>query len=144
LGGPSPPASDNRREYHLFAYSDQGCGGIRSTNARRVHVSARHRRDLGDIGELANSMRDPSERYEVSRSSGDPTQQVVRIKWDSDEGHLSGFRQSPEFRRFFEAVGPFVHDIQDMRRTTRSGFRARRGRDGESSRCMSTSPVDLD
>jgi hypothetical protein len=34
---------------------------------------------------------------------------------DSEDGHLSGFRQSPEFRRFFEAVGPFVHDIQEMR-----------------------------
>jgi hypothetical protein len=31
------------------------------------------------------------------------------------EGHLSGFRQSSEFRSFFEAVGPFVHDIEEMR-----------------------------
>jgi quinol monooxygenase YgiN len=55
------------------------------------------------------------ERYEVSRGSEDPTQHVVRIEWDSEEGHLSGFRQSPEFRSFFEAVGPFVHDIEEMR-----------------------------
>jgi quinol monooxygenase YgiN len=55
------------------------------------------------------------ERYEVSRCSEDPTQHVVRIEWDSEEGHLSGFRQSPEYRRFFEAVGPFVHDIEEMR-----------------------------
>jgi quinol monooxygenase YgiN len=55
------------------------------------------------------------ERYEVSRCTEDPTQHVVRIEWDSEEGHLSGFRQSPEFRGFFEAVGPFVHDIEEMR-----------------------------
>ena len=55
------------------------------------------------------------ERYEVSRRGEDPTQHVVRIEWDSEDGHLSGFRQSPEFRRFFEAVGPFVHDIEEMR-----------------------------
>ena len=55
------------------------------------------------------------ERYEVSRCSEDPTQHVVRIEWDSEEGHLSGFRQSPEFRHFFEAVGPFVNDIEEMR-----------------------------
>jgi quinol monooxygenase YgiN len=55
------------------------------------------------------------ERYEVSRCSEDPTQHVVRIEWDSEEGHLTGFRQSPEFRRFFEAVGPFVNDIKEMR-----------------------------
>jgi len=55
------------------------------------------------------------ERYEVSRCTEDPTQHVVRIEWDSEEGHLTGFRKSPEFRRFFEAVGPFVNDIEEMR-----------------------------
>jgi quinol monooxygenase YgiN len=55
------------------------------------------------------------ERYEVSRCSEDPTQHVVRIEWDSEEGHLDGFRQSREFHAFFEAVGPFVHDIEEMR-----------------------------
>ena len=127
LGGPSPPAfRQPPASNHLFAYSDQGRGGIRSTNARRVHVSACHRRDLGDIGELANPMRDSSERYEVSRSSRDPTQQVVRIKWDSEDGHLSGFCQSPEFRRIFEAVGPFVHDIQEYEIRLSSAEGARR------------------
>ena len=55
------------------------------------------------------------ERYEVSRCSEDPTSYVVRIEWDSAEGHLAGFRQSPEFRTFFEAVRPFVNDIEEMR-----------------------------
>jgi quinol monooxygenase YgiN len=58
---------------------------------------------------------DHCERYEVSRCSEDPTQYVVRIEWDSEEGHLSGFRQSPEFRIFFEDVKPFVNDIEEMR-----------------------------
>ena len=53
-------------------------------------------------------------RYEVSRCSEDTTHHVVRIEWDSEEGHLSGFRQSPEFRTFFQAVGPFVNDIEEM------------------------------
>jgi quinol monooxygenase YgiN len=55
------------------------------------------------------------ERYEVTRCTEDPTQHVVRIEWESEEGHLQGFRQSSEFRTFFEAVGPFVHDIEEMR-----------------------------
>jgi heme-degrading monooxygenase HmoA len=55
------------------------------------------------------------ERYEVSRCTEDPTQRVVRIEWDSEEGHIAGFRRSPEFRSFFEAVGPFVNDIEEMR-----------------------------
>jgi quinol monooxygenase YgiN len=55
------------------------------------------------------------ERYEVSRCTEDPRQHVVRIEWESEDGHLFGFRKSPEFRRFFEAVGPFVNDIEEMR-----------------------------
>jgi quinol monooxygenase YgiN len=55
------------------------------------------------------------ERYEISRCSEDSTQHVVRIEWDSEQGHLSGFRWSHEFRSFFEAVGPFVNDIEEMR-----------------------------
>jgi len=55
------------------------------------------------------------QRYEISRCSEDPTQHIVRIEWDSEQGHLSGFRQSPEFHSFFEAVGPFVNDIEEMR-----------------------------
>jgi quinol monooxygenase YgiN len=54
-------------------------------------------------------------RYELARCSEDRTQQVVRIEWDSEEGHLNGFRKSPEFKSFFEAVGPFTNDIEEMR-----------------------------
>ena len=69
------------------------------------------------------------ERYEVARCSEDPTQHVVRIEWDSEEGHVAGFRSSAEFRRFFDAVGPFVHDIEEMRHyrvtlSSRDGMRA--------------------
>lgn len=51
----------------------------------------------------------------MSRCDEDPSQHIVRIEWDSEQGHLSGFRQSPEFRNFFDAVGPFVNDIEEMR-----------------------------
>jgi heme-degrading monooxygenase HmoA len=55
------------------------------------------------------------ERYEVTRCAEDAMERIVRVEWDSEEGHLSGFRQSPGFRNFFGAVGPFVHDIEEMR-----------------------------
>lgn len=54
-------------------------------------------------------------RYEVSRCVEDPGTYVVRIEWDSLEGHLRGFRTSPEFRAFFAAVRPFVDHIAEMR-----------------------------
>ena len=55
------------------------------------------------------------ECYEVTRCAEDATEHIVRVELDSEEGHLSGFRQSPGFRDFFGAVGPFVHDIEEMR-----------------------------
>ena len=54
-------------------------------------------------------------RYEVSRCVDEPGTYVVRIEWDSQRGHLQGFRTSPEFRTFFTAVRPFVDDIAEMR-----------------------------
>jgi heme-degrading monooxygenase HmoA len=53
--------------------------------------------------------------YEVAQCVEDPTTFVVRLEWDSAEGHLEGFRRSPEFPGFFQAVQPFFHSIQEMR-----------------------------
>ena len=53
--------------------------------------------------------------WELARCAEDPAQYVLRIEWDSAEGHLQGFRGSPEFRVFFAAVRPFLSDIQEMR-----------------------------
>ena len=55
------------------------------------------------------------ERYEVARCTDDPAAYTVRIEWDSSEGHLHGFRGSPEFRSFFAAVKRYVDRIQEMR-----------------------------
>ena len=53
--------------------------------------------------------------YELARCTDEPGSYVVRIEWDSIEGHLQGFRRHPAFGTFFAAVGPFVNDIQEMR-----------------------------
>lgn len=58
--------------------------------------------------------------YEVCRCVEAPTSIVVRIEWDSAEGHLEGFRKSAEFRDFFAAVRPFVDDIVEMRHYERT------------------------
>lgn len=55
------------------------------------------------------------ERYEVARCTEDPAAYIVRIEWDSAEGHMRGFRGSPEFRTFFAAVKPYVDNIEEMR-----------------------------
>jgi quinol monooxygenase YgiN len=53
--------------------------------------------------------------YELSRAVDEPEAYVLRIEWDSAEGHLQGFRGSPEFRAFFAAIGPYVGNIAEMR-----------------------------
>ena len=54
------------------------------------------------------------ERWQVGRCIDEPEKQIVRIEWDSVEGHLQGFRKSPDFGAFFEAVRPFFDDIEEM------------------------------
>lgn len=53
--------------------------------------------------------------YELSHCTEDRDYYVLRIEWDSEEGHLKGFRSSPEFKAFFAAVQPYVKDIEEMR-----------------------------
>jgi heme-degrading monooxygenase HmoA len=53
--------------------------------------------------------------YELSHCTEDRDDYIVRIKWDSEQAHLKGFRSSPEFRAFFAAVQPFLKDIEETR-----------------------------
>jgi quinol monooxygenase YgiN len=53
--------------------------------------------------------------YELARCAEEPASYILRIEWDSIEGHLQGFRKSPEFQSFFRAISPFVSNIQEMR-----------------------------
>jgi quinol monooxygenase YgiN len=54
-------------------------------------------------------------RYEVTRGVEEPEHFVVRIEWDSIEGHERGFRSSPAFQEFFAAVKPFFSEIEEMK-----------------------------
>jgi quinol monooxygenase YgiN len=53
--------------------------------------------------------------FELARCSESPDTFVLRIVWDSADGHLKGFRTSPEFGAFFRAIQPFVKSIEEMR-----------------------------
>lgn len=54
-------------------------------------------------------------RYELSHCTENPENYILRIEWDSKDGHLKGFRTSPEFKTFFALVQPYVKDIEEMR-----------------------------
>ena len=53
--------------------------------------------------------------YELSHCTEAPESYVLRIEWESEEGHLKGFRSSPEFKSFFASIQPYVKDIEEMR-----------------------------
>jgi quinol monooxygenase YgiN len=53
--------------------------------------------------------------YELSHCEEDANYYTLRIEWDSEEGHLKGFRASSEFQTFFVLVQPYVKDIEEMR-----------------------------
>ena len=62
--------------------------------------------------------------YELTRCVDDPSRYVLRIEWDSAEGHLAGFRTSPQFVTFLAAIRPFVNDIEEMRHYELTSIRA--------------------
>ncbi len=64
--------------------------------------------------------------YELSRCVEAPDSYVLRIEWDSVEGHMQGFRRSAEFQAFFAAIRPYVGDIAEMRHYALTGVGARK------------------
>ena len=53
--------------------------------------------------------------FEVARGVEEPEHFIVRIEWDSLEGHERGFRASPHFSEFFREVQPFFSAIDEMK-----------------------------
>jgi heme-degrading monooxygenase HmoA len=53
--------------------------------------------------------------WEFSQGVEEPDNFMVRIQWDSVEGHEKGFRGSPPFGAFFGKVKPFFGNIREMK-----------------------------
>jgi quinol monooxygenase YgiN len=52
--------------------------------------------------------------YTLARSGKEKNRYVMLIEWDSAGGHLQGFRQSPDFGKFFTLVKPYFNMIEEM------------------------------
>lgn len=52
--------------------------------------------------------------YTLARSGKEKNRYVMLIEWDSADGHLQGFRQSPDFAKFFALVKPYFNMIEEM------------------------------
>jgi heme-degrading monooxygenase HmoA len=53
--------------------------------------------------------------FEVARGIEEPQHFIVRIEWDSLQGHERGFRSSTRFAEFFASVKPFFSEIDEMK-----------------------------
>lgn len=53
--------------------------------------------------------------YEVVKGVEEPDRYIVRIHWTSREDHEKGFRQSSQFRGFFNYVRPYFNNIEEMK-----------------------------
>lgn len=58
--------------------------------------------------------------HELTQCVEAPDSFILRIVWDSLDGHLQGFRRSPAFPGFFACVKPFLAEIQEMRHYART------------------------
>ncbi len=52
--------------------------------------------------------------YELSRCVEEQDRYILRIEWDSVEGHLTGFRRAQEFAPFLAAIRPYIGQIEEM------------------------------
>ena len=83
----------------------------------RYHVSADRAKDFEEAYRKAQAHLKSSPSclgYELTRCVKEPQRYILRIVWDSAEGHLQAFRTSTEFPKFFALVRPFLNDCQEM------------------------------
>ena len=53
--------------------------------------------------------------WELSRCTEDAKSFILRIQWDSAEGHMQGFRKGPHFAPFLAEIRPYIGRIEEMR-----------------------------
>ena len=83
----------------------------------RYKIESERQKEFEDAYERAGSSLRGSPhciQYELSHCVEESKGYILRIEWYSQNGHLKGFRTSPEFQTFFEAVRPFFNDIEEM------------------------------
>jgi quinol monooxygenase YgiN len=64
--------------------------------------------------------------FELTRCVEEPHRYVLRIEWQSVEAHVMGFRRSPLFKPFLEAIKGFIPEIEEMHHYVDAGIASRR------------------
>ena len=75
-------------------------------------------KDFEDTYKKAQTILEQSENfsgYEITKGIDEPGNYIVRIHWDSVEGHINGFRKGAAFPPFYQLVKPFFNNIEEMK-----------------------------
>ena len=86
---------------------------------RREEFEAAYLRAAGPLAASSHCL-----GYELTRCVEAPELYILRIHWDSLEGHMQGFRKSQEFRAFLKEIRPYVDDIEEMQHYEQTGMRS--------------------
>jgi quinol monooxygenase YgiN len=84
----------------------------------RYRIESERQKDFENAYEKAGKSLKASSHcigYDLSHCVEEPKSYILRIEWDSQDGHLKGFRASPVFQTFLEAVSPFIGSMEEMR-----------------------------
>ncbi len=69
--------------------------------------------------------------YTLARSGKEQNRYVMLIEWDSATGHLQGFRQSPDFAKFFALVKPYFNMIEEIEHYEKTNVEGKKIAGGE-------------
>jgi quinol monooxygenase YgiN len=108
-----------KTEYRLTAATQRGEGEqTMIVEYIRYKIDEPRRADFEKAYQDAGKALDASRHchaYELTHCTEAAESYILRIEWDSEDGHVKGFRSSPEFKTFFAAIQPYVKDIEEMR-----------------------------
>ncbi|WP_158266244.1 putative quinol monooxygenase [Allosphingosinicella deserti] len=63
--------------------------------------------------------------YELTQCVEDPNSLILRIRWESADAHMRGFRRSAHFPPFLAAIRAYVGEIAEMRHYADTGVGGR-------------------
>ena len=63
--------------------------------------------------------------YELTQCAEDPNSLILRIRWESADAHVRGFRRSAHFPPFLDAIRAYVGEIVEMRHYADTGVGGR-------------------
>jgi len=77
----------------------------------------------GQDGQFENAFREASRiisaakgyrSHELVRSIENSGKYVLLVRWDSVESHMEGFRNSPDFKKWRELIGPYFEGAPEV------------------------------